>query len=307
MKSLDSLNRVDSQMRLSDKVYQSLDRTLSSTEKHHRLILRDCLGTLAVSLNQSHGYGHAGDMAYRRLIGHLADDGLTIEDPAYAQYPEYRNYVATIQSNKFRLLSAPNETLAEVFRDYGDATRITRDTLDEPETNSRHAVHVTTLAVPYACQEYPDLDSSLVALYGLIHDILEWRIGDTPSLNISPEAYQQKNENEALELEYLERLIGVDYPKLITLIKRYEALSDDEAKFIKTFDKLDPGFTHFANQGAVIRERGIDTPQAFWNAHHATYVRMSQYALDYPKIIEDRDTRAKMICEVTWPTPNGTS
>ncbi|KKW02599.1 MAG: hypothetical protein UY35_C0014G0025 [Candidatus Saccharibacteria bacterium GW2011_GWC2_48_9] len=289
-------------MNLSNAVYEAIDTPTASGEHAHKVILRDCLGTLAVALENSYKFGCASDATHSRMLGHFAQNGLTTNNITYAPYPEYRAYARNIRRTKPKLYSAPDAALAEVFAAYGDIARATWDTQGNPEPDSRHAVHVTALAAPYALREYPDLDASLVSSYSLVHDILEWHAGDTPTLNLSTQGHVEKETKEAEALELFCTTFSPEYPKLVTLVTDYEELVNDEAKYVKTFDKLDPGFTHFGNKGKAIKELGIDSPETFWREHHNTYVRMSRYALDFPRILEDRDTRAQMIEELAWPS-----
>jgi len=296
-----SLTRVDEQMVLSDAVYSAIDQHTTDGEVRHRLILRDCLGTLAVALEDSYGHQYAGDLAHKRMLDHLADAKLHTSDPVYDPYEAYRQYATDIRNMRSGQLTPLDPALKEVFTTYGDVHRATRDMTGQLETDSRHVVHVVALAIPYALREYPDLDPSRVSSYLFVHDIVEWHVGDTPTINISPEAESRKDRDEAGALELFAKMSFTKYPKLVRLVEDYESLKDDEAKFSKTYEKLDPGFTHFSNAGKVIKELGVTTPEQFWQAHHKTYVRMSRYALDFSKVIDDRDTRAHMIEKVTWP------
>ena len=294
--------RVREQMILSDAVYDAIDTPTASGERSHKVILRDCLGTLAVALESSYKFGHAGDVAHSRMLGHFAQNGLTTSNISYAPYPEYRAYARNIRAAKPTLYSAPDAALADVFEKYGNITRATLDKDDNPETDSRHVVHVSALATPYALRIHPDLDASLISSYSLVHDIPEWRAGHTQTLNLSAEGHAEKEKREAEALELFCATFSSSYPKLVKLVLDYEALANDEARFTKSFEKLDPGFTHFSNGGRAIKELGVDSPEKFWEAHHNTYVRMSRYALDFPSVLEDRDTRAQMIEEIAWPS-----
>lgn len=300
--------RVHEQMLLSDAVYDAIDQKLETGEARHRLMLRDCLGTLAVALEDSHGHRFASDITHQRLLYHMADGGLLINNPVYAPYEKYQAYAADLQEDvRPGLRLAPTPPLARVFAKYGDEKRATVDRDLQPETDSRHAVHVTAMAVPYALREYFGwLDPSLVSSYALAHDILEWRTGDIQTLNLSDHDHDKKIHDEQEALALFANLFGDTNPKLVTLVESYEALSDDEAKFVKTFDKLDPGFTHFVDQGSVIRKLGIETPEQFWRTHLATSRRMSRYALGFSHVLEDRDVRAELIKDITFPEHRGT-
>lgn len=302
MSEISSSTRVREQMHLSDAVYDVIDQKLSTGEARHRLMLRDCLGTLAVALEGSHGHKFASDIAHKRLLDHLASGGLLTSDPVFAPYERYQTFAAELQGVRPGLRLAPDPALAQVFTAYGDEERATVDRDSHPETDSRHVIHVTALAVPYALREYYKwLDPSLVSSYSFFHDILEWHTGDVQTLNLSNRDHEKKIHDEHEALTLFANSFGHTNPKLVALIEDYEGLKDDEAKFVKTFDKLDPGFTHFADNGSVIRKLGVDTPTRFWQVHHATSRRMSRYALGFSHVLEDRDTRAELIEQITWP------
>ncbi len=302
MSQLDSERRVREQMHLSDAVYDTIDQKLATGEAQHRLMLRDCLGVLAVTLEDTYGHKFASDVAHKRLVDHMAEGGLSISSPVYTPYEKYQTFVAELGDIHPRLHPNLDPALARVFEAYGDEERATVDINSRPEPDSRHAIHVAALSVPYALREYFGwLDPSLVSSYSILHDILEWHTGDVPTINLSDSGYGDKLQAEQKALELFAASFGHTNPKLVALVEGYESLEEDEAKFVKTFDKLDPGFTHFADHGSVIRKLGIDTPELFWRAHHATSIRMSQYALSFSHILEDRDTRAKLIQEITWP------
>ncbi|MBH1980169.1 HD domain-containing protein [Candidatus Saccharibacteria bacterium] len=307
MSKVDSKRRVDEQLTLGNKIYDAIDQKVDDGEARHHHILRDCVGTLAVSLELSHGYRFAGDAAHHRLLQHLTQGDLTTNDAVYAPYSAYTHYVEELQDMSAFFPPAPSPRLATVIGRYAKVQRATRDLSGQPETNSRHVVHVSAMSVPYALEEYPDLDPSLVSSYGFVHDILEAYTGDTATLNISKKDYAKKQLDEAKALKEFTRAFAQQYPKLVALVERYEELGDDESMFLKSHEKGDPGYTHFSDGGAVVKELGVTSPAIFWQKHRETYERMSHYAINFPQVLEDRDTRAAMIEKVIWPTAKNSS
>lgn len=294
-------SRVSDQIQLSDVVYSAIDSPGTYEKPRHRSAALDCLSLLALSLDSTQYPGLAGDIAHGRLLYHLNQGGLDIAHDAYRPYSMYKQYAATLPDTRPKPYHVTQVALATLLGRYSDVPRATLDGAGEQETNSRHITHLTAIVVPYAMAEYPDLDPSLITTYSFVHDILEAYTGDTPTLNISDKDYSLKDLGDEQALEQFGREFSTTNPHLVKVVESYEELAKDEAKFVKSYDKLDPGFTHFANNGEALHALGVHTPEHFWREHDKTYRRMSKYALDFPSILSDRDERANMIVDVTWP------
>jgi 5'-deoxynucleotidase YfbR-like HD superfamily hydrolase len=169
------------------------------------------------------------------------------------------------------------------------------------ETDARHATHLAALALPYASEFYPELDQAKIALYSLLHDIVEAYAGDVPSLNMSDAVMEAKERAEATAMRQVSSEFGACYPQFVRLIQDYEDLADDEARFVKTFDKLDPHFTHLNNNGITLRrDFHIQSARHLINVMNATAARMRSYAGDFPEVMADRE---ELICRVADSTP----
>src|SRR3990167_1202516 len=119
------------------------------------------------------------------------------------------------------------------------------------ETDAEHTLHLQFLAVAYAARYRQNLDIGKVALYAMVHDLVEVYAGDTPTLNASADAMIAKEILEAEALLRLKEELGGKWNFIVELLDSYELLADDESRFVRTFDKCDPAFTHYKNRGEV--------------------------------------------------------
>lgn len=193
--------------------------------------------------------------------------------------------------------SGPLDTLADA---YADVRRATLDREGTLESDARHAMHLLKLSSPYAQEHYPKLNPNKIAAYALVHDIIEAYAGDVASLGMSAEQEAQKNADEAKALLTLQQEHGEAWPEFVELIESYEALNDPEARFTKTFDKLDPSFTQFYNNGSQLRDLYGFSKEGFLQAMGQTVKRMEAYAGDFPKVIQDREELTRRIADIAF-------
>lgn len=260
-----SVERVDELMRQSDRIYEYIDEVVDNEPRYRRL-LRLGINTVAIALRDGKTYSEAG-LQFLAL------------------------------STDTKAVSGPLDTLAN---QYADVERATLDLNGNPETDARHALHLTYLSVPYAREYYPSQDTGKIAFYTLIHDLVEAEAKDVSSLGITEAQAKQKHLNEARAIETLRQKYGKKWPGLINAIDKYEALEETEARYTKTFDKLDPGFTHFSNQGFQLTERYGLTRATFLQAIGQTTVRMAAYSGEFPQLMEDREELTRRVADVAF-------
>lgn len=265
MNKTTSPERVDWLIEKSDTVYEDIDRHVEN-ERAYRRVLRIGIATTACALQEGVTLSEVGSSLLRL-------------DAASLQAPH------------------PLDVLAH---QYADVERATLDREGQPETDARHAIHLMKLAVPYALRFYPYLDTGKIAAYSLSHDIVEAYAKDTPSLGITPEQKAQKDRIEAQALRDIRRDYGDAWPEFIELIESYEKLEDDEARFTKAFDKLDPGFTHIYTKGVQLRTRYNYTRSEYTDAMHEGTIRMQSYASDFPSVLEDREEISKRVADLAY-------
>ena len=265
MRTNTSIERVDQLILRSDAIYGAIDPEFDGEPRAKR-ILRVGINTLALSLRRGESVERAG----ARL--------LTLP-------------------NVFARTKAPLDELSDM---YADIRRATHDRDGNLETDARHAIHLMKLAVPYAREFYPELDQGRIAAYALIHDIIEAYAGDVPSLVMTAEQEQQKQLDEAQALIRLHEEYGEEWPEFIALIESYEALDTPEACFVKTFDKLDPGFTHFYSHGAQLKSHYGLSEDSFYVAIDKATQRMQRYSGEYGQLMEDRDELTRRVALVAF-------
>lgn len=260
-----SSERVDQLVNRSERIYDAIDPHFDS-EPRYRRMLRFGVNTVALSLRSG------------KSIAEASKPLVTLPNVLARQ-------------------RGPLDALANT---YADVERATVDRNGERETDSRHAIHLMKLAVPYAREFYPRLNQNKVATYALLHDIVEAYAGDVASLGISPEQAKEKHKNEMQALATLRAEYGNDWPEFVSTIENYEALSDIESQYVKTFDKLDPGFTHLQNKGVELKNGFGLSKEGFITAIGQTTQRMATYSSDFPQLMEDREELMRRVAEATF-------
>lgn len=99
------------------------------------------------------------------------------------------------------------------------------------------------------------LDLSRVIRYTLIHDLVEVYAGDTYILDT--EAAKTKHERE----EEAQRRIEKEFPEFEALhktIHAYEAQGDEESRFVKALDKVEPVLSNYLQNGRGWKEMKVN-------------------------------------------------
>jgi 5'-deoxynucleotidase YfbR-like HD superfamily hydrolase len=295
-------SRVHALIDLSEKTYAAIDGRAGEMTRADRIV-RLGMATAAQLIEQPYGLRVAGDQYHRLLVHELEAGGLGLADPAYDAFGAYREIVTGLPRHRFPIVS--DVELDELAARYAQVERLTLDRRGGRELNASHVAHLSALGLAYAAEFHPELDQSRLALYFLLHDILEAYAGDTPSLGASDEIMSQKDLAEAAALERIEQEFAGRYPTLVQTLKDYEHLIDDEARYAKTFDKLDPGFTHYYSHGQTLIEDLNFTSEAIFRRNVDAMTRRitrAGYAKDYPGLLADRDVLTDYIAAQTpWP------
>lgn len=232
----------------SDRVYDAIDQCVDDETRARRLLR---VGIQAVAYNLRYTSVDQAGMQFNRLLhGQLVAGGALPSDTN--PWPRYQQLVESLPSQQ----PAPwNSELDDFSVRYADVLRGTIDRTGNYESDASHAIHLAALAVPYATTYYPDLNPHKVGVYALLHDAPEAYAGDTRTLGADEATLQRKAIIEAEAMREIEHLFGKDFPQFVSTIESYEALGDDESKFVKTFDKLDPKFTYIYSHGlALVRD-----------------------------------------------------
>jgi putative hydrolase of HD superfamily len=126
-----------------------------------------------------------------------------------------------------------------------------------PESDTDHTVMLGWLAPSLAALTEPGLDASLVAAYALVHDAVEVFAGDTPTLAITDQGRAEKAARERAAAERWQAELGATLSWLPSMIARYEAQADPEARFTRAADKIAPKLLHALSGGADLTRHGM--------------------------------------------------
>jgi putative hydrolase of HD superfamily len=126
--------------------------------------------------------------------------------------------------------------------------------LDTPrgENDSEHSFSLAL--VGSALAEKLGLDAGKVALYATYHDLLEIYSGDTSIWD--KKGYETKLERERIAVLRIEKEFA-NFPLIPDIVKKYESLFDEEARFVYALDKLLPLIIHLQTKGQFWRQNKI--------------------------------------------------
>lgn len=126
------------------------------------------------------------------------------------------------------------------------------------ESDATHTVMLALLAAGAAADHgWFFLDPGRVAIFALVHDLVEAHAGDTNTTRgLSPEEQADKDAREAAALVEVRRQL-LAFPTLIGYLDMYEAQKDPAARFVRYLDKVLPKLTHALNEGASLRLQGM--------------------------------------------------
>lgn len=185
----------------------------------------------------------------------------------------------------------------------GKFLEISRATMrgDRHETDGEHTIHLQFIAVSYAAKYHPRLDLGKVSLYALVHDFIEVYASDVNSLTASDEALAIKQATEKAALGQLKCEFGERWSYLIEMIEQYESLKDPEARFVKSFDKCDPSFSHYFDAGRALYKMGVASSDQFIELTTKVKPSIEVYAHEFPDVLEIREELIRRIAEVAYP------
>lgn len=196
--------------------------------------------------------------------------------------------------------------LAKPFRLGHDYARVKRATVmadGERETDGEHALSLAVIATAYATKYYPDLDPYKVFFYAVMHDIDEFKHGDTPTLHATDESYAAKDAQEAAAAVERNQILA-DFPEFVAMLETMSDLGVPENAFGKAFDKLAPLYTHIDNKGQVLREEfDIHTYEQLLAATATVDKKLLVYAGRFVDLLAMRQEAHKLVAEASFDEP----
>ena len=114
------------------------------------------------------------------------------------------------------------------------------------ENDTEHSYNLAITAW-FLAQHFPELDTTKVIAYSLVHDLVEVHAGDTYIYG-TPEELASKVDREAAALKKLEQ-DWKDFPELTEAIHSYEERSNNESRFVYALDKIMPIMQIYVHDG----------------------------------------------------------
>lgn len=180
--------------------------------------------------------------------------------------------------------------LGELLIQFGKVDRaIYVDMKGTVESDTDHTVMLAVMACAIADALGLKLDLGKIAQYALIHDLVEVYAGDVSTLDFHNTDFATKEANEREALDRIKREFSGTFPWIGRTIEAYELLDDEEARYVKTLDKVMPAISHLFSDAKVVDE-GFDDPEAFLRSVRARDTAMrGSYAANQEIIMQLRE------------------
>lgn len=172
-----------------------------------------------------------------------------------------------------------------------------------PENDAEHSYMLALSAVQLAATYHPELDTGLISQFCLVHDLPEVYAGDTPSYRLTDEEKAAKKEAEQKGVELLANELP-DY--LASLLLRYEAQEEPEARFVRFVDKLMPAIVHAsaieANRGPFLEYYNISSKEDLEENSRRRTVEVQEQFPEFKLLQILREMTSKTSTESFFPT-----
>lgn len=168
--------------------------------------------------------------------------------------------------------------LSKLLGEFGQIKRTVLLPGGEPETDSHHSFALALIAYELARQYAPELNAHKIMLYALVHDLPELVTGDTCTLVISEEQLHQKAQADAMALHEVKKHLK-SAPHITDALEAYEAKQDQEALFVYWLDKMITIPTHFLDNGANLRALGVINRQGIAAWYERTLTKLHKQSL----------------------------
>ena len=125
---------------------------------------------------------------------------------------------------------------------------------DIRENDAEHSYFIPMLAWFVIDVFKLPLDLNLVLRYALVHDLVEVYAGDTYIFDEEAKKTKHAREEKA-RLRIASEFAG--FQDLNMSIEKYEAQQDEESKFVKALDKIEPVIANYLQEGRTWKEMGV--------------------------------------------------
>ncbi len=175
--------------------------------------------------------------------------------------------------------------LGQLVADFARVERVPRWADNRHESDVEHSYLLALVACELAAAYYPELQTGLIAEFANVHDLVEVKVGDTPTFLATPEQLDEKIVREHTALRELQAELPNHTVEMLT---RYEEQHEPEARFVKVVDKMTPAIVNIVsgNLRPMYEDYAIHTSEEFLEtANHRDTILAEKYP-DFPEIVE---------------------
>jgi 5'-deoxynucleotidase YfbR-like HD superfamily hydrolase len=175
--------------------------------------------------------------------------------------------------------------LGQLVADFMMVKRVPRWANDEQESDVEHSYMLALIACELASAYYPKLNTGLIAEFSNVHDLVEVKVGDTPTFLSTAEQLTEKAAREDAALHELQTELPAHTVEMLT---RYEQQQEPEARFVRIVDKMTPAIVNIVsgNLRPMHEDYSIYTSAEFLEVARRRDERLTANYPDFPEIIE---------------------
>jgi len=174
---------------------------------------------------------------------------------------------------------------SQLVDDYSAVERIPRYADGHRESDVEHSYMLTILAPEMARVLNLNLDIDKVRRFAVAHDLLELKVGDVATFDLTS---AQLAEKERLGQATKEELCAELPPLIAEDFVDYERQDTSEAIFVRMVDKLLPIAVDITGNGVVIlrEDYGVDNYETLQQSHAALHARIAgKFGDDFPDLM----------------------
>jgi adenylate cyclase len=176
-------------------------------------------------------------------------------------------------------------TISQLTDDFVAIERIPRFSKGQRENDVEHSYMLALAAPEMLNLLHLDLNTEKVTRFALAHDLIEVKVGDVATFNLSPE---QLHEKERIEQEAKAALLQELPPLIADSLEEYERQDTPEAIFVRMVDKLLPLAVDVTGDGIrVLKEDyGVSSYDELVHSHDALHARIDEkFGSDFPDLV----------------------
>jgi adenylate cyclase len=184
-----------------------------------------------------------------------------------------------------RKLSALALRVSELSDTFSSIERIPRYASGRRENDVEHSFMLAITAPEMVKLLGLELDIEKIRTFALVHDLLEVKVGDVATFDLTE---AQLSEKERIEQVALQELLA-ELPELTAkALEEYERQDSSEAIFVRMVDKLLPIAVDVTGEGVrvLVEDYGITSYDELMKSHNALHARIAEkFGNDFPDLV----------------------